>query len=419
MSVSVQSAKPVSPVVLLLALLLVSLNMRTAITAVAPVLGEISAQLDLSAAAAGLLTSLPVLCFALFTPPSSFLIGRIGLNRAILVSLLGVIVGQAVRSSGGVVFLLAGTVIIGASITIGNVGIPVLIARDFYERSASVTGGYSALMNVGSTFATLLTAPLAILIGWRLALASWSILAVVAGIVWLAIFLPGYRNRRFIDDDVAPDRIEPDVVTGAIPQVNPPGSADADAPPKWSGRTATRITVLLCVCFIAQSGSYFAMTAWLPEVLQTLLGTTAVAAGNLASPFQFMAIAGALGVPFLLHRGLSARAVAVIMSVSWLTMPLGLLLAPELAWLWISLAGIAQGGNFTALFTLIVRRAASVEVARRITSAVLTVGYIGAAAAPTLLGWAASSTGGWTAPLLAVMGALLVMTGGLTLATSR
>ncbi|MFX6250302.1 hypothetical protein ABTF88_20110, partial [Acinetobacter baumannii] len=86
------------------------------IVAVAPITGQISGELSLSAAQAGLLTTLPVLCFALMTPFASLFVGRAGANFATTTAILGVGVGSIVRSAGGVEATVAGTIIMGAFI---------------------------------------------------------------------------------------------------------------------------------------------------------------------------------------------------------------------------------------------------------------------------------------------------------------
>ena len=55
------------------------------------------------------------------------------------------------RALPGFGWMLAGMIVIGASITIGNVVIPVIIRRDVPSaRVALVTAAYAATLNVGS-----------------------------------------------------------------------------------------------------------------------------------------------------------------------------------------------------------------------------------------------------------------------------
>ena len=157
---------------LLAALLLVELNLRAPITSVPPVVDDVAAGLGLSSAGVGLLTSVPVLCFALCTPLASVVVARLGPELSLATALAGIVAGTLLRSGGSVPVALAGTAVIGVAITVGNVAVPVVITRDFRRRAAAVTGAYSATMNLGSTFTTTLTVPLAVTFGWQWALAG-------------------------------------------------------------------------------------------------------------------------------------------------------------------------------------------------------------------------------------------------------
>ncbi|WKK71196.1 MFS transporter [Rathayibacter oskolensis] len=142
--------------------------------------------LSLSSGQAGVLTSIPVLCFALATPLALVVIRRAGPDAAVVVTVLGVALGTILRSAGDVVAVVAGTVVIGVFITIGNVVVPVVIRRDVSpERVDLTTGVYTAALNIGSTITSLGTAPLALAIGWRGALLVWLVLNALALLGWL------------------------------------------------------------------------------------------------------------------------------------------------------------------------------------------------------------------------------------------
>ena len=159
----------VAPALLITAILLLALNMRGPIVAVSPVTEMIRADLGISGGTAGLLTSLPVLCFGLATPPASALLARLGLGRGVLVALAVLLVGIVVRSLDGLPAALAGTVLIGVAITVANVAVPVVIGRELAERSGAVLGAYTVALNVGSMITLSLTVPIADASGWRFA----------------------------------------------------------------------------------------------------------------------------------------------------------------------------------------------------------------------------------------------------------
>ncbi len=372
----------------LLALMLVALNLRGQLTSLPTVVDDVAADLGLSSAGVGLLTSIPILCFAVCTPAVSVVVGRIGPERAVLAAMTLVLAGTLLRSTGTVPAALLGTAVLGVGITVGNVSVPIVIARDFRDRAATVTGMYAATMNVGSTFTTMLTVPLATAFGWQWALAGWGLLAVLALCVWV----PAGRELA----ERHPDR--------GVPRLARGGDVDAAA-----RRQVRRLAFLLAVAFAGTSSSYYVMTAWLPSILADRLGMDPAAAGAATGPFQLLAVVAAVLVPAALARRVSFRAIGLALSLMWLSLPLALLLAPGVWWLGVALAGAAQGGYFTVLFTLLAERSPSVAAVRRGSAVVQTAGYAGAATAPTLIGAVHSATDGWGVPLVIITVVLTVM----------
>ncbi|MEQ3553323.1 MFS transporter [Pseudonocardia nematodicida] len=375
-------AAAVAPALLVGAILLLALNLRGPIVAVSAVTEQVRADLGVDAATVGLLTSLPVLCFGLATPLASVWLDRLGLGRGVLVALAVLAAGVLLRSAGGFGVALAGTLLIGAAVTVGNVAVPVIVGRDLPERAGPVLGMYTAALNVGSMITLSATVPLAGATDWRLALAAWSGFVLVTGVVWW------WATRTL------------------------PGTARTDGThgPSPAGTWWRRpVTWGLTIAFAGQAFSYYGVTAWLPTLLADRLGMTAVAAGAGASVFQIAAIGGALGVPLLLRWCRTEWVPVAVVAAAWTPLPLGLLLAPEWWAVWCVLSGAAQGGGLTVIFTLVVRRARDLTENRRMSALVQGGGYAVASAGPFVLGAAYGATGGWTAPLLVVLGAIGVL----------
>ena len=123
------SRSRISVLLLLAAIVAVALNQRPAVVAVAPVLGEVRADTGLSAAMAGLLTTLPVLCFGAFAPIAPRLARRIGLETAVALSLVLLATGIALRLLPPVALLFAGSLLAGAAIALANVLLPAYVKR--------------------------------------------------------------------------------------------------------------------------------------------------------------------------------------------------------------------------------------------------------------------------------------------------
>jgi MFS transporter, CP family, cyanate transporter len=384
---------------MIIGIVAIGLLLRGPIIAVAPIVGQISEDLGLTASQAGLFTSLPVLCFALVTPLASLVIERAGANAATTMTILGVALGIIVRSAGDTTAAFLGTLIMGAFITVGNVVVPVLIRRDFDPaRIGLVTGLYTSALNIGSMITSVATAPIAERFGWRAALAAWVSLAVLAGLAWLRAVGPRAATRW--------GPLRPGAETGAIETVPTSTRPVAVSDPRSHTATWRSITaILLALAFAGQSFAYYGLTAWFPELLMDEQGMSAAAAGSSSSIFQISAVLGALGIPILAQR--AGIVVAMItLSVLWSTIPVGLILAPGGWAVWAFLGGVAQGGGITLIFMIVVRLSVSGPHSRRLSAMVQGVGYALAATAPWLVGAAYDSSGGWVSPLLVIAAAV-------------
>ncbi|MDD1386453.1 MFS transporter [Curtobacterium poinsettiae] len=395
------------------AIVLIALNFRGPIVATAPVIGDVRADLGLTATIAGLLTTIPVLCFALATPFASWVIAKADPERAVSLSLVIVLAGTVVRSMPSSAALLIGTAVIGIGITIGNVVIPVVIRRDTSpERVGLVTGVYTSALNVGSMITSLGTAPLAALWGWPVAIAIWAVFALIAAAAWTYAVGARAAWRRPVPSDH--DGALP--ITGPIDQVLDTGAirtARAAEAARVAAaepiRPARRlITWGLTLAFGGQAFSYYALTAWIPTLLHDEIGFSKASSGASSSVFQILAVVGALGVPLLATRWRPAAIIALVGTL-WLAMPLGLLFAPQLWLLWSVLGGAAQGGGITVIFIVIVRIVSSDADARRMSAFVQGGGYLIGSAGPLLAGALHGATGTWTAPLLVVLVAVLTL----------
>lgn len=379
--------------ILLAGIGLLALNQRGPFVAVAPVADLLQADLNFAPVLLGLLTSIPVLCFALAAPLASLAARKFGAEFAVTLTLLGVLVGVLVRSAGGPAAVVIGTVIIGVAITIGNIAAPLIIRRDFSPaRQGTAMGIYTAALNIGSFLTSVVTAPLAAVAGWRFALAAVALLAVLAVVAW--ILAVGPRRALFVAGEAPAE--------ATLPAVKGAG---------W-------VTAGLTAGFGGQAFSYYGVTAWLPSYLHDELGLSAAAAGGGSSIFQILAIVGGLGVPFA-AKYFSPTAVAITLGGLWLTVPLGLLFSPQLWWLWSAMGGIAQGGGITIIFIAIIRLARNQAAAGKMSATVQGLGYCLGAAAPPIVGFVHDHFDSWQPALLVVLGSVLVFAVSTTLSVRQ
>lgn len=380
------------------AVVAVGLNLRGPIVAVAPVLDDVQRELRITETAAGLLTAVPVLCFAAVSPFVAGLARRIGSNPTVAVSTVALALGVAVRPWGGFALMLAGTLLMGAAIAGNNVLLPAIARRDF-ARPGRVLSAVTTSLLVSASIPAVLTVPLASIVGWRAALAGWAVLAVVALVVWWrATGLATDRAAAATDRDGPGPGGGPGERTAALSPV----------PSAWRVPAAWELGLF----FGAQSLLFYATTAWLPTMLRAYAGFDAATAGTALSLFQLLGIAGAITVPMLIRRQHIRYAVAIALAALWVVLFAGLLLVPGGWPLWCALGGVAQGGGIAMGLSLIAMRSSGGEAARTVSAVVQTVGYCLSAAGPVLIGGLATATTGWTAPfsvliaLSAVLGAL-------------
>jgi MFS transporter, CP family, cyanate transporter len=369
----------------LLAVLVAGLNMRAAIAAVGPVLPEIRQDLALSPTEAGLLTALPVLCFAVLAPPVAWAGRRLGVDRALVAGLLLLALATALRVVGGPPALLIGTALVGAGMTVGNVLMPPAIKREFGIGAGRVTGLYTTAMATGAALTAALTAPLAVLWGWRVALGIWAGLALLAAALW-QLFVGGRLPPA------GPVRVGEPVPAAAAPRV-------------WREPVSWAVAVFLGL----QSVLYYSFTTWLPTVLVEDGGRDLGDAAVAATVFQLLGIGGALLVPLVIGRLPAQRMLALVVAGGWATIAAGLLLWPA-AWpVWTAVGGLTQGAGVSLAFTLIVLRGADDDVVRRIAAMAQLVAYPIGAAGPLAVGALNAATSGWSVPLAALVGCAAVM----------
>lgn len=370
-----------------MAVLAVAVNLRAGIAAVSPVLPDIRLDLTMSGAAAGLLTTLPVLCFALVAPIAAWFGARAGLDRALLVACLLIAVASVVRVLGGTAALLVGTVIVGAAMTVGNILVPAVIKRDFAHRAATVMGLFTAALIGGAAASAALTAPVADAAGWRVGVGVWAVPAVAGAVLWwLAI-----RRTQAGPGESGLDR-EPSSVSGTARDL-------VRSPVAWA----------VAIVLGAQGAAYFSFTAWLPTILVDEAGVTVETGGFAMSAFQVLGLLGAGLVSLTLNAFPRQRWLAMLVAGGFATMALGLLIWPAGWPAWTFAGGVAQGAGLALALSLVVVRAADASVARGMSAMAQFIGYGLAAGGPLVLGGLYEVTGSWTWPLISVLGMSAVL----------
>ncbi|ENG0040334.1 MFS transporter [Klebsiella pneumoniae] len=109
------------PALLIAGILLIATTLRVVFTGAAPLLDAIRSDYGLTTAQTGLLTTLPLLAFGLVSPLAAGVARRFGMERSLLLAMLLICAGIALRSLPSAALLFIGTAVIGCGIALGNV----------------------------------------------------------------------------------------------------------------------------------------------------------------------------------------------------------------------------------------------------------------------------------------------------------
>ncbi|MFK4594966.1 CynX/NimT family MFS transporter [Streptomyces pristinaespiralis] len=369
----------------LVGIVLAALNLRPAITSLGALLEEARAGLHMSGSVAGMLTSVPPLCFALFGTAAPRLARRFGPGAVLCAGMAAIATGLVVRPfAGGTAGFLAASALALMGIAVSNVLMPVIVKRYFPGRVGSMTGLYSMALALGTSVAAAATVPITSALGgsWRVGLAVWAALAALAVLPWLGLV----RDRDREDG------------TG--------GTAEGDAP-----APAPRITrsptawALACFFGLQATGAYITM-GWMPQIFRDA-GVSPQTAGVLLAVTMVMGVPLAFVIPRLATRLSRQGPIAVGLGMCGLTGYLGLLLAPAAgAWAWALLLGISNC-SFPLALTMIGMRSRTGAGVVRLSAFVQSTGYLISIPGPLLVGVLYQHSGGWGLPI-GLMAALLV-----------
>ncbi len=359
-------SKSSSQALLILGVVLISINLRTSIASVGPLIPFIREDLGISNGAAGFLTTLSLITFAIFSLFAPSLGKKLGHGKAIFLGILLLAIGVVIRVQGGIALLYLGTALTGVGIVTAN----VLMIPFFKARIPEKIGLMTALLSTGmSLFAAIasgISVPLAEELGWgwRGALLSWVGLMVLALIAW-------------------------------IPQLSPPKSKDnaeeLEGKNVWKSRLAWQITGFMGT----QSVMYFTMITWLPDLL-IARGMTPVNAGMALFYMQLISLIGAFFTPNLLLRLPQQSGVVIVVGIGYLLGYSALFIHNELlTFAALTVIGIGSGASLSIAYTLISMRTAEALTTSRLSGMVQSAGYVLAAFGPLVFGICLDVFGNW------------------------
>lgn len=258
---------------LIAGILMIATTLRVTFTGAAPLLDAIRADYGLTTAQTGLLTTLPLLAFAVVSPLAAAVARRFGIERSLFAAMLLICAGIALRSLPAPYFLFGGTAIIGCGIALGNVLLPGLLKRDFSQHVAKLTGAYSLTMGAAAALGSAMVVPLALNgFGWRGALMMLMVFPLLALLIWL----PQWRQTA---------------------HANLSNARALQSRTIWRSGLAWQVTLFLGL----NSLIYYVIIGWLPAILISH-GYSEAQAGSLHGLLQLATAAPGLLIPLILFR---------------------------------------------------------------------------------------------------------------------
>jgi CP family cyanate transporter-like MFS transporter len=346
-------------------ILLVAVNLRAAITSLGALLPEVSQGLHLSPTAAGFITTLPALSFAVFGTITPALTRRLPVPAILIGAMLVLGLGQAVRAVTGstIVFVITSALAL-AGIAVGNVLLPAVVRQTFPQRSGLITGVYTMTLIAGTAAASAASVPIAHAFGgWRAGLGAWAALSFVAILPWLGRSFPGTKEKVF------KIRI-----------------------------ARSKLAWAMAVYFGLQSLSGYATMGWLAQMFRDA-GFSPSAAGLLLAGVPFFGMPIALLMPSLAGRRANPRTLVLVLAAAMIASYLGLAFSPGRgSVLWVALLALGQGA-FPLVLSLIGMRARTRQGIVALSTFAQSIGYLIAALGPLVVGMLYGATGGWTMPL--------------------
>ena len=367
----------------ILGIVLIGAVLRAPFTALPTILGDIAQGLGVEVSSLGVLTSLPLLMFALFSSFATRLAQKIGLEHLFTYSLLVLTIGSVIRIFN-LPLLYLGTLLIGASIAIFNVLLPSAIQANYPQKISLLTTVYVTSMGIATALASYLSVPITQATSWKGLILCLSFVCLLT----LAVWFPNHRHNHFLEGHEKKQEKENILKNKNV----------------WA----------IIVFGGLQSLLFYTSMTWLPT-MAIGVGLSHTDAGLLASIFSLISIPFSMTIPSLTTR-LSDRNRQIMLALISIAGMIGIsmLLYPSnnfLYWLVTHLLiGTACSALFPYLMVCFSIKTSSPEKTAQLSGLAQTGGYIFAAFGPTLFGYSFDMFQSWVPAVMALLIIDVIMT---------
>lgn len=367
---------------ILLGIMMLGVVMRAPFTALPAVLTDIASGLGVEVSSLGILTSIPLIMFALCSSIAPRMAAKFGLERLMAIVLVIMVIGSGLRVFN-LQTLFIGTMMIGASIAFINVLLPSLVAANFPHKIGLYTTIYITLMGISGTVASMVAVPIVSATSWKF------FIYLITGVILLAllIWLPNVKNNHMF-------------VTGNQSE-------------KTSSLWKNKAAIAFLIFGGLQSVLFYTEVTWLPTISQSI-GFSKAEAGLMSGIYNLAAIPMSSIITTLLSRQTKESRRNIMLLISLITL-VGLALmaiTPKNSFAWTIIhivLSVSNASLFPYMMLSFTMKTSNSQTTARLSGMVQTGGYLIAAFGPVLLGYSFPIFGSWLPLILSLATVTLVM----------
>ncbi|MQS76186.1 CynX/NimT family MFS transporter [Companilactobacillus halodurans] len=370
----------------LFSMMLIAANLRLPITIIPPLLSTIEKNLGIPKSLAGLITSIPLVTFAILSPIIVKFAKKLGNELTIFIFFILLILGSYLRIIPSIWALMIGTFLAGVGIDSGNVLVPAIIKDRLPDQIPLGTSLYTLSMLLIGAIGTALSGIFITKISLQSTLAILSIPAIIALFFWIPSLRHNQRDKTKTEKKVNYRSV-------------------------WNQSLGWLITAF----FGLQSLVYYSMITWLPSILQDH-GIGTIFSSNLLTLLQLSGLPCSFIVPYLSVKKHGMKWLLSMLLIGYAISPLGFLISTGNAVFLVIitiLTGFGSGLAFNMAVIFFTEKTTNPYQTAEVSGMAQSAGYLLAAIGPVLFGYLENMISSWSLIILilVVMSVLLTLSG--------
>lgn len=359
----------------ILSIVLLGVVMRSTFTTIPVVIDNVANTFGLPVSQLGILTTLPLLTFAVVSPTTTFFTKRFGIEKTLLAALLFVLVGSIARIVSAPM-LFIGTILVGIGIAFINVLLPATLVKFTPNKIGVYTSLYSTTMTLMTAVFQIIAVPITKTFSWQMLVVFITVIVLLVVVTWIAHML--------VNTDPELDKAVTQTTHMTTRKINP-----------WRNKYAWSLLVMAGI----QSAVFYTSIAWVPTIAQRT-GVTATQSGWVIGVLSLIGIPVSMWVPSFLERSSYKGRRTLMTGATGLWLLAILMMFNQhagLVWWLIVTAFIGIGGTavFVYMVTSYAIRTRNANESSALSGMAQTGGYLIAAGAPWAYGVLYAQLNNW------------------------